>query len=116
MRASATFGENDLNENKLCDFQEFAGVLSSLGLRMTDVHLRKAFAECDVKRRGEVDFNEFLIWWGENENKLRAAHHDESVADIARDTQTRLSNVEAAVTQLQRDLQEALELVGAASS
>jgi Ca2+-binding EF-hand superfamily protein len=113
---AATFGENDLNENKLCDFEEFVGVLSSLGLPMSDVQARQAFAECDVKRRGEVDFNEFLIWWGENENKMRAAHHDESMADVARDALTRLSTVEVAITQLQRDMREALELVGAAST
>ena len=113
---AAAFGENDLNENELCDIEEFAGVLSNLGVSMSDAQLRQAFTKCDTRRRGEVDFHEFLIWWGENENQMRAAHHDESMADVARDAMTRLSNVEMAVTQLQRDMREALELVGAVSA
>lgn len=113
---AATFEENDLQSKGLCNFEQFVGVLNSLGVPVNDPQAKKAFSECDVRRRGEVDFNEFLIWWGENENKMRAAHHDESLFDVARDAQTRLTNVEATIEQLQRDMQQALQLVGARST
>ena len=112
----ATFGENDLNENKLADYGEFVSILSSLGVPLSDTQAKQAFAQCDTRERGEVDFNEFLHWWEENENKMRAAHHDASLFDVARDAQMRIANVERAVGNLQRDMQEALALVGAASA
>ena len=111
LHQTATFGENDLNFNKLCDYEEFVGILQNLGVPLNHTQAKQAFGECDVKGRGEVDFNEFLLWWGENENKMRAAHHDQSLFDIARETQARVVNVEMALEDLQRSMKEALQLV-----
>eukprot|EP01046_Picozoa_sp_COSAG06_P002891 COSAG06_NODE_106_length_23773_cov_20.279083_5_plen_109_part_00 len=107
------FEDNDSNGNKLCEPAEFTNVLQQLGVDLSETQSNAAFTDCDTTGRGEVTFNEFLMWWGENENKMRAAHHDETLWDAARDAQTRIGQVEAAVKDLQRDMTEALKLVGA---
>jgi Ca2+-binding EF-hand superfamily protein len=107
------FEDKDANGNKLCEPAEFINVLQQLGVDLSETQANAAFTDCDTTGRGEVTFNEFLMWWGENENKMRAAHHDETLWDAARDAQTRIGQVEVAVQDLQRDMTEALKLVGA---
>lgn len=52
------------------------------------------------------------MWWGENENKMRAAHHDESLGDAAFDVQMRMTAIEDKVANLQSSMKEALSLLG----
>lgn len=114
-RIAAVFSENDLDHNRLINFEEFNGIMTTLGVSLSERQTKQAFAECDSAKKGEVDFNELLGWWAENENKMRAAHHEETISDAARDSQIRIQNIERTVADLQRDMKEALELVGAPS-
>ena len=112
---AAIFVENDLDHNKLINPDEFVGILDTLGVSLSERQAKKAFSDCDVAGKGEVDFDELVMWWGENQNEMRAAHHDETIYDAARDAQVRIQNVETAVDDLRRDMKEALRLVGAST-
>ncbi len=63
----AYFTNFDSNNNGLLEFSEFAELIRSLGLIMTDEQLKDGFNKIDTGNNNVINFDEFMVWWGEQD-------------------------------------------------
>jgi hypothetical protein len=108
---SGIWDEVDVDKSGTLSADEFLTGLATLGIILAPALIHDAFESLDKGGTGEIHFEDFQAWWIENENKMRASHHDETVSDSVRDTQRRVANVESSVDSLQEDMDKLLTLL-----
>jgi hypothetical protein len=100
-----------VNGTGTLDMDEFKSGLENLGIRLGNGVVQDSFGDLDKGGTGEIHFEDFQAWWAANENRMRATAHEHTVNDSVRDTQKRVSNVEAAVGNLQSDMAKLLSVL-----
>lgn len=101
----------DKDETGTLTLEEFKIGLENLGIQLNRGNLQDSFGSLDKGETGEIHFEDFLAWWGKNENRLRASTHDQNVNESVRDTQRRVATVEEAVEGLQSDMAVLLSIL-----
>jgi Ca2+-binding EF-hand superfamily protein len=59
------FNNFDTNNNGVLEFSEFAELIKSLGLNLSDEQLQEGFNKVDTGNNNMINFEEFMVWWGE---------------------------------------------------
>ncbi len=59
------FTNFDTNNNGVLEFSEFAELIKSLGLNLSDEKLQDGFKKIDTGNNNMINFDEFMAWWGE---------------------------------------------------
>ncbi len=60
----AYFNNFDSRKNGVLVFSEFAELIRSIGFNLDEAELRKGFDKVDKDNNNEIDFEEFMAWWG----------------------------------------------------
>lgn len=63
------FNNFDSKKNGVLDFSEFARLIKNIGFHIDDEQLRKGFEKIDTNNDNEIDFEEFVDWWGQEKTK-----------------------------------------------
>ena len=63
----AYFENFDSNHNGVLEFSEFAELIRSFWLNVDDKQLREGFNKVDTGNNDRINFEEFMVWWGENQ-------------------------------------------------
>jgi Ca2+-binding EF-hand superfamily protein len=58
------FTNFDTNNNGVLEFSEFAELIKSLGLNLSDEQLQEGFNKIDTENNNMIIFEEFMAWWG----------------------------------------------------
>ncbi len=61
------FSNFDKNNNGVLEYSEFAELIKSLGLNLSDEQLKDGFHKIDTGNNNVITFEEFMDWWGEQE-------------------------------------------------
>lgn len=61
------FSNFDKNNNGVLEYSEFAELIKSLGLNLSDEQLKDGFHKIDTGNNNMITFEEFMDWWGEQE-------------------------------------------------
>jgi len=48
------------------DFSEFAKLIRNIGFNINNEQLKEGFDKIDTNNDNEIDFGEFMAWWGEH--------------------------------------------------
>ena len=59
------FNNFDSKKNGVLDFSEFAKLVRNIGFNITNEQLKEGFNKIDTNNDNEIDFQEFMIWWGQ---------------------------------------------------
>ena len=58
------FTNFDTNNNGVLEFSEFAELIKSFGLNLSDEQLQDGFNKIDTENNNMINFEEFMAWWG----------------------------------------------------
>jgi Ca2+-binding EF-hand superfamily protein len=61
------FNNFDSKKNGVLDYSEFARLISDIGFQIDEKELKKGFDKIDTDHNNEIDFEEFMAWWGEQQ-------------------------------------------------
>ena len=61
------FSNFDSKKNGVLDFSEFARLVNDIGFHIDENELRMGFEKIDTNHDNEIDFEEFMAWWGEQQ-------------------------------------------------
>jgi len=61
------FTNFDSKNNGALDFDEFSKLIRDIGFKLSEEELKKGFDKVDIDNNNEIDFEEFMAWWGEQE-------------------------------------------------
>lgn len=57
------FDRFDADKNGFIDRDEFAALVKSLGVELSEDKVGVAFRALDVNGNDRIEFNEFRVWW-----------------------------------------------------
>lgn len=61
------FTNFDSKKNGTLDFNEFCQLIKDIGFDLSIEELREGFHKVDTDNNMEIDFDEFMAWWGEQQ-------------------------------------------------
>ena len=61
----AYFSNFDSKKNGVLDFSEFVRLIKDIGFNIDNEKLKEGFDKVDTDNNNEIDFDEFMAWWGE---------------------------------------------------
>ncbi len=60
------FNNFDSKKNGVLDFFEFSQLIKAIGFNIGEKQLKEGFHKIDTDNSNEIDFEEFMAWWGEH--------------------------------------------------
>lgn len=61
------FTNFDSKKNGSLDFHEFCQLIKDIGFNLSEEALKDGFDKVDTDNNNEIDFDEFMAWWGKQQ-------------------------------------------------
>lgn len=108
--AQTRFQAADIDSSGTIDIRELENIAEALGHKLTPQQLRRVVEEVDADGNGELDYNEFMVWYSkEFGEKLQMSQAHEARARLA--TMAKTAEAQLKIETSKRAAEEAFEQV-----